>query len=159
MVLVFPSPELILLHDLTYPLPDMKGDAGVKTGGKATTGTFLGLNQFCVQVPPEPPHCTFKEHQQLSQHLAVHCEFALHPKSHKNKIQTSAAVRTKGYFLAHTGTTSWQEWSFPVLGSLPVSRCMSKQLATRRKIGVNQKSLHGLSVINRLEARAKSSRG
>lgn len=95
MVLVLPS---FLLHDLTYPLAQTWREMLVSKEGKATTGTFLGLNLFPLRVPPEQPHCTFKEHQQLSPLSAIHHEFTLHSNSCKNKMESSAAVRNKGFF-------------------------------------------------------------
>lgn len=150
--MVLPS---FLLHDLTYPRAQTWREMLVSKQSKATTGTFLGLNLFPLWVPPEQPHCTFKEHQHLSPLSAIHHEFALRSNSCKNKMESSAAVRNKGFFPC----SCWERWSFPVLNSLQVSRRMSKHLAVRRKTEGNQKSLHDLSVIKRLEAWAKCSHG
>lgn len=116
MVLLFPSPEPILTHDLTYPLPQTwRAMLISKQGAKQWQAHFWGLTHFPLGSH-QSRHTTYlkREHQQLSQHLPVCFPFTLHSKRHKNKVNPSAAVRTEGYFLAHAGTTAWQGWSFPL---------------------------------------------
>lgn len=146
------SCPLFLLHDLTYPLHRHEGKCWFQKRAKQQQAHFWGLTYF-----------PFGSHQ--SNHTAHLKSISSSPHSQQytmssHCIQTVAKIKwnpqqqseTKVFFLAHAGTTTWQRWSFPVLNSLPVSRRMRKHFAVRRKTEENQKSLHDLSVIKRLEA-------
>jgi len=88
----------------------------------------------------------------------VQCEFALRSNSHENKTKPSAAIRTKGYFLACARITTWQRWSLLVLSSASVK--MYEQTACYQKKNWGKpERLRGLYGIGRLEARANSRQG
>lgn len=107
--------------------------------GQNSSRAIFGIKKFSIQAPP-------KAAQPLFLHLVVLCQLTLHPNSHQNKISPSRAVRARWDSLAHARTMHSKDGA-----SLNHTQCQWRGVSTRRKIGENWKSLHGLPVIKRLE--------
>lgn len=106
---------------------DTKDDADFKTGAKQQQVHFWGLTSFPYRSH-QSHHAAGLKSTRGSPHTWQHttCSYCIQTATQIKGNPQQQAEPTKGCFLPYARPPAWQGWSFPLLNSLPVSRCGSK---------------------------------